>query len=280
MAKTPWQLGDRRLEWGQRTYLMAVLNVTPDSFSDGGQFYSVERALAKVEAIAAATDILDIGGESTRPGATPVAVEEELARVIPVIRAVRARHPHLLISIDTTKAVVAEAALAAGANILNDVSAGRDDPQMLPLAAQTQAPIVLMHRQGKPATMQQNPQYRDVVAEVRQFLTDAQTMAKALGIAAMAVDPGIGFGKTLEHNLALLRRLPDLQTLEAPVLVGVSRKSFLGTLCDRPQPADRVWGTAAACTAAIAGGADILRVHDVWEMRDVCRVADALYRRA
>ncbi len=278
MAKIPWQVGDRRLVWGQRTYLMAVLNVTPDSFSDGGQFLSVERALAKVEAIAAATDILDIGGESTRPGATPVSAEEELARVIPVIRAVRARHPQLPISIDTTKAVVAEAALAAGANILNDVSAGRDDPQMLPLAARTQAPIVLMHRQGKPRTMQQNPQYRDVVAEVRQFLVDAQTLAAALGIVQVAVDPGIGFGKTLEHNLALLRHLPDLQTLNAPVLVGVSRKSFLGTLCDRPHPPDRVWGTAAACTAAIAGGADILRVHDLWEMRDVVRVADALYR--
>ncbi|NJK60927.1 MAG: dihydropteroate synthase [Oscillatoriales cyanobacterium SM2_1_8] len=278
MAKLPWQVGDRRLVWGQRTYLMAVLNVTPDSFSDGGRFDSVERALAKVEAIATATDILDIGGESTRPGSTPVTATEELARVIPVIRAVRARHPHLPISIDTTKAVVAEAALAAGANILNDVSAGRDDPKMLPLAAQTQVPMVLMHRQGLPPTMQQDPQYRDVVTEVRQFLTDAQTMAAALGIAQVAIDPGIGFGKTLEHNLALLRHLSALQTLNAPVLVGVSRKSFLGNLCDRPHPADRVWGTAAACTAAIAGGADILRVHDVWEMRDVCRVADALYR--
>jgi dihydropteroate synthase len=274
-----WQIGNS-FTWGQRTYLMGVLNVTPDSFSDGGLFDSVEAAIAQVDRMAPWIDILDIGGESSRPGATAITVEQELARVIPVIEAVRKAYPNLPISIDTTKTQVAELALQAGANAINDISAGRLEPDMLALAGKYQVPFFLMHMQGLPRTMQSNPQYSNVVEEVKQFLADAISVAIACGLPKhlIAIDPGIGFGKTLEHNLALLRNLREFKTLGCPLLVGVSRKSFIGLLCDRPNPSDRLWGTAAACTAAIAGGADILRVHDPQEISDVCRVSDAIFR--
>jgi dihydropteroate synthase len=274
-----WQIGNS-FTWGERTYLMGVLNVTPDSFSDGGLFDSVEAAIAHVDRMAPWIDILDIGGESSRPGATAIAVEQELARVIPVIEAVRKAYPNLPISIDTTKTQVAELSLQAGANAINDISAGRLEPDMLTLAGKYQVPFFLMHMQGLPRTMQSNPQYSNVVEEVKQFLADAISVAIACGLPKhlIAIDPGIGFGKTLEHNLTLLRNLTEFKTLGCPLLVGVSRKSFIGALCDRPNPSDRLWGTAAACTAAIAGGADILRVHDPQEISDVCRVSDAIFR--
>ncbi len=269
-----WKVSDRR------TYLMGVLNVTPDSFSDGGQFDTLERALSKVQSMLPYIDILDIGGESTRPGATPVSASAEINRVVPVISALRQQGITIPISIDTTKAAVAKAAIEAGANVVNDVSAGRFDPEMLPLCAHYQVPVVLMHMQGEPRTMQINPQYQDVVREVKQFLKDAIGVALACGLdqRAIAIDPGIGFGKTLEHNLLLLRHLREFGELGCPVLVGVSRKSFIGKLCNQPDPQQRLFGTAAACSIAIANGANILRVHDTAEMHDVTKVADAIVR--
>ena len=276
----PWAIRDRQFIWGERTYLMGVLNVTPDSFSDGGRFASKDAALQQVAQMLPYIDILDIGGESTRPDAQPVSAEEESDRILPIIEAVRAAYPNLPISVDTVKASVAKAAIAAGADILNDVSSGRFDLEMLPLVGKLQVPIFLMHMQGEPRTMQANPQYRNVVQEVKQFLSDAITVAKACGIPAnlIAIDPGIGFGKTLEHNLDLLRNLSVFKTIKAPLLVGVSRKSFIGKICDRPDPRDRLFGTISACSACIAGGADILRVHDPKEVADACRVSDAIFR--
>jgi dihydropteroate synthase len=275
-----WQIRDRKFIWGERTYLMGVINVTPDSFSDGGLFNSVESALAQADQLAPYADILDIGGESARPGAEPVEITEEIRRVVPVITAIRAKYQDLPISIDTTKVAVAKAAIAAGADIVNDVSAGRFDLEMLPFVGKNQVPIVLMHIQGQPRTMQKNPQYQDVVKEVGQFLHNGITMAIACGLDQnlIAIDPGIGFGKTLEHNLQLLRELQKLKTLNCPILVGASRKSFIGKLCNQDHPSDRLLGTAAACSIAIAHGADILRIHDAKEIKDVCLVTDAIYR--
>jgi len=276
----PWIIRDRQFIWGDRTYIMGILNVTPDSFSDGGQFNSRDAALQQVAQMLPYIDILDIGGESTRPNAQPVSAAEESDRILPIIEAVRAEYPNLPISVDTVKASVARSAIAAGADILNDVSAGRFDLDMLPLVGKLQVPIFLMHMQGEPRTMQANPQYRDVVQDVKQFLIDAISVAKAWGIPPhlIAIDPGIGFGKTLEHNLELIRNLSVFKTIKAPLLLGVSRKTFIGKLCDRPEPSDRLYGTIAACTACIAGGADILRVHDPKEIVDACRLSDAIWR--
>jgi len=277
---TNWAIRDRQFIWGDRTYLMGILNVTPDSFSDGGQYNSRDAALKQVAQMLPYIDILDIGGESTRPNAQPVSAEEESDRLLPIIEAVRAEYPHLPISVDTVKSSVAKAAISAGADMLNDVSAGRFDPEMFPLVGKLQVPIFLMHMQGKPRTMQENPKYRNVVKDVKQFLTDAILVAKACGIPKhlVAIDPGIGFGKTLEHNLELLRNLQPFQEVGTPLLLGVSRKSFIGKLCDRADPKDRLFGTVAACTACIAGGADILRVHDPKEIFEACQVSDAIYR--
>jgi len=277
---TNWVIRDRQFIWGDRTYLMGVLNITPDSFSDGGQFNSQDAALARVAEMLPYIDILDIGGESTRPNAQPVSAAEESDRILPIIEAVRAAYPNLPISVDTGKANVAKAAIAAGADLLNDVSAGRCDPEMLPLASKLQVPIFLMHMQGDPRTMQANPKYRHVIQDVKQFLDDAIMVAKAYGIPKhlIAIDPGIGFGKTLEHNLELLKNLRAFHDLNAPLLLGVSRKSFIGKLCDRPDPSDRLSGTIAACSACIANGVDILRVHDPKEIFDACRISDAIFR--
>lgn len=265
---------------GHRTYVMGVLNVTPDSFSDGGQFYHLDQAIERAQAMLPYIDILDIGGESTRPGASPVSVEAEIQRVIPVIQALRTAGITVPISVDTTKAEVARQALLAGANVINDVSAGRFEPEILHVAKAWSAPVILMHMQGEPRTMQNNPTYGDVVREVKQFLEEAIKRAMSYGIprTAVMIDPGIGFGKTLEHNLLLLRHLSELKSLHCPILIGVSRKSFIGKLCHQPDPQQRVWGTAAACAIAIANGADMVRVHDAQEMKDVCRVTDALCR--
>jgi dihydropteroate synthase len=281
--RSAWTTNHGTIAWGQKTQVMGILNVTPDSFSDGGLFDSLAGALAQATAMVhQGADVLDIGGESTRPGSQPVSEAEELKRVLPVIRALRAKplFDKTPISVDTMKATVARAAIESGADFVNDVSGGMADPEMLAVVADLGCPIVLMHMRGTPNTMQQMTEYGDVVAEVRDRLAELVNQAVAAGVSrdVIAIDPGIGFAKTAMQNLPLLRELRSFQTLGCPVLVGVSRKSFLGKILDRPDPKDRLWGTAAACTVAIAGGADILRVHDVAQMADVRSVADAIYR--
>ena len=280
LPPSPWSIRDRTFLWGERTYLMGVLNVTPDSFSDGGQFNQLEQAVSRARyLVEAGADILDIGGESSRPGAQPVPAEEELRRVVPVIRALR-ELTDIPISIDTTKAEVLAAAIAAGADILNDISAGLLDPEMLATAAKLEVPVILMHMRGTPRTMQANPTYRDVIDDVYDYFIERISAAEAAGIARsrIAIDPGIGFGKTVEHNLSLIRRGIEFRSLGCPLLVGVSRKSFIGKLLNRPDPGDRVWGTGAACAVAIAQQADLLRVHDVAEIYDICQIGDRLLR--
>jgi dihydropteroate synthase len=276
----PWMLRDRVLQWGQRTYLMGILNVTPDSFSDGGQFSTLEAAIAQaLTLVDSGMDILDIGGQSTRPNAADLSVQEELERVIPVIKVLRQRS-NIPISVDTTKAAVAEAAIAAGADIVNDISSGTYDPAMLPTVAQLGVPIILMHLRGTPQTMQQQTNYSDLVGEILAFLKARIEAAVHAGInrQQIAVDPGIGFAKTGPQNIELLQQLSAFQALGCPILVGPSRKSFIGQILNQPDPTARVWGTAAACCVAIRGGADLLRVHDGPQMYDVCRVADAIWR--
>jgi dihydropteroate synthase len=274
------KIRDRTFNWGEKTYLMGILNVTPDSFSDGGQFDSVETALIQArDMIAHGVDIIDIGGESTRPHAESVSVEQELQRVIPVIEQLR-QISSIPLSIDTTKAEVAKQAIASGADIVNDISGGTFDVQMLPTVAQLNVPIILMHIRGNPKTMQSLTDYQDVVSEVAEFLTTQVNQAIASGISQskIIIDPGIGFAKQAEQSLELLQRLNELTALSLPMLVGVSRKSFLRPILHQDDPKERIWGTAAACYGAIARGADILRVHDVRQMYDVCRVADAIER--
>jgi len=275
---------------------MGVLNVTPDSFSDGGKFVGVDRAVEHAQEMArAGADIIDIGGESTRPGAVPVGAEEELRRILPVVerlsveRGASGTSSHqspVTISIDTTKAVVAEKALGAGAWIVNDISALRFDPRMVDVVRDAGAGLVLMHMQGTPPTMQHAPQYDDVVAEVRAFLAERIAFAEARGLkkSQIAVDPGIGFGKTVEHNLQLLARLEELTSLGCPVLVGPSRKSFIGKVLAPPGAGagrdadDRLWGTVAIVAWAVTRGARIVRVHDVAETADVVRMTEAINR--
>ena len=265
------------LRLSERTHLMGIVNVTPDSFSDGGLFFDAEDALKQGISLAEeGADIIDIGGESTRPGAEPVDAAQEIARVVPVISALRERLG-TPISIDTTKAEVARAALAAGADIVNDVSAGRFDPQMLPLASERGVPVVLMHMLGEPRTMQQDPRYDDVTAEVTGFLEERAQAAFVAGVARdkIVIDPGFGFGKTREHNLELLRNLRRLTDLGYPVLAGTSRKSFIGATLDLPV-AERLEGTAATVALAVANGAAIVRVHDVGPMRRVASMVEAV----
>jgi dihydropteroate synthase len=274
------KIRDRTFNWGAKTYLMGILNVTPDSFSDGGQFDSVETALVQArDMIAHGVDIIDLGGESTRPHAESVSVEQELQRVIPVIEQLR-QISSIPISIDTTKAEVARKAIASGADIVNDISGGTFDAQMFTTVAQLNVPIILMHIRGNPQTMQSLTDYQDVVSEVAEFLTIQVNKAIASGISRskIIIDPGIGFAKQAEQSLELLQRLNELKALSLPMLVGVSRKSFLRPILHQNDPKERIWGTAAACYGAIARGADILRVHDVQQMYDVCRVADAIER--
>ncbi|HAA33441.1 MAG TPA: dihydropteroate synthase [Cyanobacteria bacterium UBA8553] len=277
---TQMQLRERSFNWGERTYLMGILNVTPDSFSDGGEFYAAATALAQAQRmVEAGADIIDIGGQSTRPGAQEVSLEEELNRVLSVVKAVRSRLS-VPISVDTTRAAVAQKAVEAGADMVNDISGGTFDLDMLSVVAQLNVPIALMHIRGTPQTMQQLTDYQDLVGEIYEFLERQIAAAIAAGIkrSHLIIDPGIGFAKTSEQNLEILRQLPIFRSLGVPILVGVSRKSFIGRLLNQPDPKGRVWGTAAACCSAIAGSADILRVHDVLEMCDVCRVADAIWR--
>lgn len=261
----------------RRTAVMGIVNVTPDSFADGGRYLDSEKAIAHGIALASqGADIVDVGGESTRPGARPVSAGEEMGRVLPVIRGLR-RTLSIPISIDTTKADVARAAVDEGADMVNDISALRFDPAMAPLVAAAKLPVVLMHMLGTPRTMQQSPRYQDVVEEVKEFLRRRIRFALEAGVSAerIIIDPGIGFGKNLDHNLALLRGLPSLASLGQPLLVGPSRKTFVGKLLDAG-PEDRLEGSLAAAVAAVLAGANIIRTHDVKESRRAIRIADAL----
>ncbi|MGB9858573.1 MAG: dihydropteroate synthase [Moorellaceae bacterium] len=266
--------------FGQRTYIMGILNVTPDSFSDGGLYFEVERAVRRAwEMVAAGADIIDIGGESTRPGADPLPLEEELRRVIPVVDRL-VREVRVPLSVDTYKAEVARQALEHGATMINDISGLRADPEMVRVVARFGCPVVVMHIKGTPKNMQDNPTYEDVIAEVKEYLRQGVDLAAAAGLERekVIVDPGIGFGKTLEHNLKILQCLDEFKTLGQPLLVGTSRKSFIGKLLGLPVN-ERLWGTAATVALSIVKGADIVRVHDVREMKQVAEVTDAVVRR-
>jgi dihydropteroate synthase len=262
---------------GRRTLLMGIINVTPDSFYDGGKRFDAGRAVADgLELVEAGADILDVGGESTRPGAPPVSAEVELQRVRPVVQGLR-RTVKVPISIDTYKARVAQTALTEGADIVNDISALRFDPAMVAILAAEKVPVVLMHMQGTPQTMQAEPRYDNVLREVQDFLAARARFALAAGVERdkIILDPGIGFGKTLDHNLTLLRGLPSLASLGHPLLVGASRKAFIGKILDVP-PDERLEGSLAAAVVAVFGGAHIIRVHDVKETWRALRVADAI----
>jgi dihydropteroate synthase len=279
-ARRPYRLGlrGREVELGPRTWIMGVLNVTPDSFSDGGLFEGREAAVRRGLALfQAGADIVDVGGESTRPGAAPVDEVEERRRVVPVIRALREAGAGFL-SVDTTKAAVAAAALDAGADLVNDVSGFSFDPELPPLVAARGAPVVLMHLRGDFATMHRAPRYDDVAAEVAAELGRALARAERAGVRReqILLDPGIGFAKDATHSLELLRRLPELQGLDRPLVVGPSRKSFVGKVLGGAPPDRRLMGTAAAVAVAVMGGAHIVRVHDVAEMADVVRLCDAI----
>jgi len=257
---------------------MGIVNVTPDSFYDGGKRFDTGRAVDDaVEMIDFGAEILDIGGESTRPGAQPVTLDEELRRVLPVIRELRKRCS-VPISIDTYKEAVARAALDEGADIVNDISALRFDPAMTALVANEGVPLILMHMQGVPRTMQWEAHYQDVLREVRDFLAERVCAAKQAGIAQeeILIDPGIGFGKTLAHNLVLLKNLQSLNSLGQPLLIGVSRKAFIGKILNAAGPEERLEGSVAAAVSAALNGANILRVHDVSETVRALRVIDAI----
>jgi dihydropteroate synthase len=277
------RLPSRTLVLGERTLILGVLNVTPDSFSDGGKYFDPEAATARaLELERSGADLLDIGGESTRPGATPISAREELSRLLPVLEALRGKL-RIPISVDTQKAEVAEAALAGGAQLLNDVSALRADPHLAEVARRARVPVILMHMRGTPGTMQKGPFARNVVRDVMSGLRSAVTRARRAGLpkSQLLVDPGIGFGKSHDQNFELLARLPELARLGCPIVVGTSRKAFLGAALARPgepplPPSERLLGTAATVTTAILGGAHIVRVHDVAEIARVVRVADAI----
>ena len=272
------RLPSRTVVLGERTLIMGVLNVTPDSFSDGGLFLDPDSAAARAfEIEAAGADILDVGGESTRPGSQGIPAEEELCRVIPVLERLRTRL-QIPVSIDTSKSEVAIAAVHAGAEIINDVTALRIDPRLAEVARQRRLPLILMHMRGEPRTMQSKPFARDVLDEVTTSLRRAAAIALRAGVlkSQLVIDPGIGFGKSWAQNCELLERLPDLARLGYPLLVGPSRKTFIGQTLGGAAKDARAWGTAAAVTASILGGAHIVRVHDVAEMIQVARVADAI----
>ncbi|HET9857945.1 MAG TPA: dihydropteroate synthase [Chthoniobacterales bacterium] len=294
MGERLWKIGENVVDLSKRGMIMGVLNVTPDSFSDAGEFFATDAAIESgIKMALEGADIIDVGGESTRPGAEPVSVQEELRRVIPVIEGLRAKidpsSPNaspartygaagISISIDTSKSEVANAALDAGASIINDVTAGRGDERMLSLAAKRKATIVLMHMQGEPRTMQKDPHYEDVVTEVADCFRQQYARALECGVDPMAIafDPGIGFGKTLEHNLTLLKNFERLRVHDRPLAVGVSRKSFLGKLVNSSEMSERAAPTIALTAILRARGADILRVHDVKENVAAMRAAEAV----
>lgn len=268
----------RLLDMDPRPLVMGVLNVTPDSFSDGGKFFSTPGAVSHARQMRAeGADIIDVGGVSTRPGSDAVSAEEEMDRVIPVIEELN--KADVAISIDTQKAEVAAAALDAGAEIVNDVSALRTDPEMAPLAAEAGVAVILMHMQGEPKTMQKNPTYQEVVGDIREWLAERAEFALRSGIREdrLVVDPGFGFGKTLQHNLELLRRLHELHRLRKPLMVGASRKSMLGMILDLPE-GERLYGTLATVACAVLSGCHIVRVHDVRPALEVVKVCEAVRR--
>ena len=266
-----WCLNPKR-----ETLVMGIVNVTPDSFSDGGKFFSPEVAISHAsKLITQGADIIDIGGESTRPGAEQVSESEELKRVIPVVEKIRTDNPTILISIDTTKASVAKHAVEAGADIINDVSGLSFDNNMIDIVESFNIPVVIMHMKGNPQNMQLNPEYKDIVNEILDFFKMKIKIAIQSGInrSMIILDPGIGFGKTVEHNFELLSRLNEFNVLELPIMIGPSRKSFIGITLDLP-PEDRVEGTAAAVSAGVMNGASIVRVHDVKSMKRVVRIIE------
>lgn len=274
-----WRLGQHEFQFPRPTLVMGIVNVTPDSFSDGGRYLDPQAAADHArDLVREGADLLDVGGESTRPGAVPVSEEEELRRVIPVIRALAG--DGIPLSIDTLKPAVAEAALEAGASVVNDVGAGRGDASMARLVARTGAGYVAMHMQGTPATMQVSPRYADVVGEVKGFFADLLRRLAAAGVDPdqVVLDPGIGFGKSLEHNLELLARVDAFRELGRPLLLGVSRKSFLERLLGTPV-AERLPGSLAAACLAVAGGAGLIRTHDVAATVQALRVAEAILAR-
>jgi dihydropteroate synthase len=292
MKSSSLQIGKFMFNWGTRTYVMGILNVTPDSFSGDGIIakgdavdLSVEQA---GEFLASGADLLDVGGESTRPGSAPVEAEEEMERVLPVIRALKSNFPDALISIDTYKSQVAEQALKAGAHMVNDVWALRADPELAKIAAKYKAPVILMHNRSNPANVDVRErlgsayigaEYQNLVEDVKRELFESVDLARRAGISEshILLDPGIGFGKTREHNLELINRLDEIRSLGYPVVLGTSRKSFIGFTLDLP-PDQRVEGTAATVAVGITRGADLIRVHDVKEMARVARMTDAITR--
>jgi dihydropteroate synthase len=281
MGGRQWRIAGRVVDLSRRGLIMGVLNVTPDSFSDGGKFFTVEKAVEHgLTMVADGAQIIDVGGESTRPGAASVAVEEEVRRVVPVIKELRAKID-VVISIDTSKAQVARAAIAAGASIVNDVTGGRSDKKMMPLIAETKAAFIIIHMQGNPRTMQADPRYVDVVSEVADFFRQQYTRALECRIDPMAIafDPGIGFGKTLEHNLELLAQLERIRVHERPLVVGVSRKSFLAKLTGSSEMNDRLAPAVALTSLLRTRGADVFRVHDVKENVNALRVMEAIIQK-
>jgi len=282
MRERTWKIGDRAFDVSRHGLIMGVLNVTPDSFSDGGEFLTADKAIQRgLQMVAEGAHIIDVGGESTHPGSQSVTVKEELRRVIPVIENLRPKLG-IPISIDTSKADVARAAIQAGASIVNDVTGGQGDDEMLPLVAETRSALIIMHMQGTPSTMQIQPRYGNVVAEISEFFR--QQFARAIGLnidpMTIAFDPGIGFGKTLEHNLELLARLEQLRVHDRALVVGVSRKSFLGKLIGSPEISDRLASAVGLTSLLRARGGDVFRVHDVKENAYALRISEAILQRA
>lgn len=276
--KLTWQ--SFSLDFSKKTYLMGILNVTPDSFSDGGRYFDKSIAVKRAyEMVEEGADIIDIGGESTRPGSEPVTLEEEISRTIPVIEAL-AKNIKVPISIDTYKAEVAKRALNAGASIVNDISGLRFDPEMPKVVSQYKVPVIIMHIKGTPKNMQVNPIYEALIPEIMDYFRESIRLAVKSGIAEdkIIIDPGIGFGKTFDHNLEIIKNLREFILLEKPLLVGVSRKAFIGKILGDAPASERLEGTAAAVAISILNGANIIRVHDVKEMKRVALVADAVKR--
>ena len=279
-----WKTRRRTLYLSRSAKIMGILNVTPDSFSDGGQFFSLEAAVSHArELVAEGAEIIDVGGESTRPGADPVPLEEELRRIIPVIQKIRSQFPSVLISVDTYKAATARQAIRAGADIINDITALRGDPGMIDVVLESGAAVVLMHMQGKPKTMQVAPSYQDVVSEVVAFLRDRRDWLVDRGVdhESIAIDPGFGFGKRLSDNIKLMRNLEAFSVLAQPLLIGVSRKSGLAQLAgDSALPAaKRIWPTVALTCLLREKGAHLLRVHDVKPNLEALRMTEAILER-
>jgi dihydropteroate synthase len=270
-----WTFGRKDYDLASRTHLMGIVNVTPDSFSDGGMHDTPQSAVRRaLELIAEGADFIDVGGESTRPGSTGVSADEEIGRVVPVVRSL-VEHTDIPVSVDTTKSEVADAALGAGAVIVNDISGFTADREMARVTASHDASAVLMHIRGTPATMQADPVYGDLMGEIVSHLRRGLELARGAGVRQVIIDPGIGFGKTTRHNLEILRRLNELRSLGCPLLVGPSRKSFIGDVLGLPV-GERLEGTAAAAAVAVMNGARIIRVHDVGPIRRVVRMVDAI----